>query len=97
MMEWVDMLGTYEARVVDNFKNDLFTIDTAWVSDREQPYETAIAHKNFNDGDWIILGWSNTKEEAQIFHNRMVEFFSTRGIDVTKIVDAYTGVEYARV
>lgn len=97
MLEWIDMIGTYEDRVVDNFKNDLFTIDTAWVSDREQPYEIAIAHKNFNNGNWIVLGWSDTKEEAQTFHNRMVEFFRINAGDITEITDAYTGVTYARV
>lgn len=96
MFEWLDMCGTYDTRKVDRFENDLFTIDTAMVTDREQSYETAIAHKDFNGGDWIVLGWRDTKEEAQKFHDEMVAYYTCHGETVQKIEDVYEYVTYTR-
>ena len=72
MLRILSMMGNYSDRVVARFDSEEFSIDTALVTDREQSYETAIAHKDFRGGDWIVLGWSETKEEAQKFHNEMV-------------------------
>lgn len=85
MFEFLSMMGTYEVRKVDNYKCDDFTVDTAWVNDNDPPYETAVAHKNFNDGDWIILEHYETKEEAQIGHNKWVEKFKNN--EVSELVD----------
>ena len=74
MFDVLSMIGNYSERKVDRFETDLFTIDTAFVTDRGLPYETAIAHKDFNGGEWIILGWRSTKEEAQKFHNEMIAY-----------------------
>ena len=90
------MIGNYEDRKVDRFENDLFTIDTALVTDRELLYETAIAHKDFRGGEWIILGWRSTKEEAQKFHNEMVAYYTCHGETVQKIEDVYEHVMYTR-
>jgi len=92
-ISWIDMIGTYEQRKVANYKNDIFEIDTVRVTDRRFPYETAIRHKNFNDGDWIVLGFSSTKEEAQEYHDKCVEQFTFSPYPVV-IEDAYTFKEY---
>ena len=96
MFEWLDMCGTYGTRKVDRFDSDEFSIDTAFVTDRGLPYETAIAHKDFNGGHWIILGWRQTKEEAQNFHDEMVAYYTCQGETVQKIEDVYEHVMYAR-
>lgn len=88
------MMGTYEHRKVANFKCDEFVVDTAEVYDRRQRYETAIAHKDFNSGEWIILEWSDTKKEARKIHNKWVERFKSN--DITEIEDAYTGIIFTK-
>lgn len=93
---WLAMAGNYNERKVDNFKNDLFCVDTVLVTDREQPYETAISHKDFNYGDWVILGWRNTKEEAQAFHDEVVDKFLKDNGSIMSITDVYDGIEYYR-
>ncbi|MBE7053874.1 MAG: hypothetical protein E7391_06350 [Ruminococcaceae bacterium] len=94
LLAMLSMAGNYEQRCVDNFENDLFTIDTAYVTDRKQPYETAVKHKEFNNDDWIILEWSDTKEEAQKTHDKWVEFFKNN--DVQEIKDCYTGETFKK-
>lgn len=96
MLGLLYMIGNYEDRKVDRFESDLFTIDTAAITDRDQAYETAIAHKDFRDGNWIILGWRQTKEEAQKFHDEMVAYYTCHGETVQKIEDVYEGVMYIR-
>lgn len=96
MLNLISMMGNYEARKVDRFENDLFTVDTALVTDREQSYETAIAHKDFNGGEWIVLGWRSTKEEAQKFHDEMVAYYTCHGETVQKIEDVCEHVMYIR-
>lgn len=44
------MSNNYDLRVVKNTERDTFTLDTAMVTDRALPYETAVKHKYFNDG-----------------------------------------------
>lgn len=95
MFDFLDMLGNYNDRKVARFDSDEFSIDTAYVTDREHPYETAIAHKKFHAGDWIILGWRDTKEEAQKYHDEMIQFFKDNP-DIEYIVDVYDNVVYER-
>ena len=96
MFEWLDMIGNYEQRKVANFKNDIFEIDTAYVTDRTQPYETAIRHKNFNYNNWIVLGWSSTKEQAQEDHDKWIERFLNSPYP-EKITDAYDDIDYYKL
>lgn len=95
MLNLFSMMGNYEERVVARFDSDEFSIDTAYVTDREHPYETAIAHTKFHAGDWIILGWRDTKEEAQKYHDEMIQFFKDNP-DIEHIVDVYDNVVYER-
>lgn len=97
MLGFEGMIGTYKQRNVANFKNDVFEIDTSFVTDRAMPYETAIAHKEFRNGDWIILGWRETKEEAQKFHDQAVQYFCDHEQEITSIKDAWENFEYERV
>ena len=63
-------MDEYKNRVVDNYKGDGFTVDTASVNDGNHPYETGIEHTEYNDGAWIIVEAYDTKEDAQIGHDK---------------------------
>jgi len=81
------MSDNYKSRVVKNTKRNTFTLDTVRVADRELPYETAVAHKDFNDGDWIVLEWSETKEDAERTHDKWLAKLDA-GVD--SLLDVYT-------
>ena len=71
----LDMLGNYEERKVDNYKDEKkgLCIDTCMVTDSKKDYETAIGHPQYNDGSLIIVELYDTKEEAQEGHNIWVK------------------------
>lgn len=96
MFKWLDMIDNYEERNVANFKGDTFIVDTSLVTDMAEPYETAISHDDFNCGQWIILGWRKTKEEAKKFHDEVVKRFLDDDGSIKSIKDVYVGVEYIR-
>ena len=75
MFGFLDMMGTYESRKVDNYEseNGVFVIDTAMVTDGDYDYETAVTYEGFNEGKWMIVEQYDTKEEAQEGHNRWIE------------------------
>lgn len=85
------MGGNYDLRVVKNTKRDTFTLDTAMVTDRALPYETAVKHKTFNDGVWIVLEWSKTKEDAEHTHDKWLAKLDA-GVDL--LLDVYTGERF---
>ena len=70
---FMDMVGTYEQRKVDRYEKNGLIIDTAFVTDSDQPYETAVARPEQNNGDWVIVEAYDTKEEAQIGHDKWVK------------------------
>jgi hypothetical protein len=72
----INMIGTYEERKVDNTEINGVVIDTALVTDSDQPYETGIRHPKYNNGKWVIVEMYNTKREARTGHNKWVEIFS---------------------
>lgn len=79
MFDFLGMIDNYEERKVDRFERtnehgetDLI-VDTCLVTDSKQPYETAVSHKAYNNGKWIVVGTYDAKEEAQTGHNRWVE------------------------
>lgn len=96
MFNWIDMIGTHEERMVDNYKDELFEIDTSYVTDRTPPFETAIKHSQFRNGEWIVLGWRVTKTDAQKFHDEMVKYYKENGDKVDYIQDVWENVTYMR-
>lgn len=76
------MANNYDERKVDNTKTDVFEVDTALVTDRDWTYETAIKHKDFNNGDWIIVEGCYNKEEAQAMHDKWVEIMKKDDYDI---------------
>lgn len=94
MFDWLDMINNYEQRMVKNDETEKFIIDTAQVTDRSWKYETAVAHDDFNDGAWIILEGTNTKEEALQVHNKWLNKLLTE--DITELVDCFTDEVYTK-
>ncbi|EKS4345090.1 hypothetical protein QB607_003094 [Clostridium botulinum] len=77
---FLDMALTYDQRKVDNTEgidkeNIPFIIDTCKVTDSEKPYETALSHRKYKNGMWVILEQYNTKEEAKIGHSKWLNIF----------------------
>ena len=75
MLGFMDMIGNYEQRKVANDVIDGVEIDTAEVTDSDQPYETGICSKLYNGGKWVIVELYDTKELSVIGHAKWVETF----------------------
>jgi hypothetical protein len=85
MKSFLDILGfnmlfDYDSRKVDLFIDDAagLVIDTVYVEDSSQPFETGIQHPNFNDGKWIIVELYSTEEDAQTGHNKWVKLMTSQ-------------------
>ena len=70
--DFFGMMGNYESRKVDNFKEGKLEIDTAAVTDARDPYETAVKHPKYNRGSWVIVETYRNKEDAIEGHKRWV-------------------------
>jgi len=77
MFNFLGMIGNYEMRKVANFCDGILEVDTASVTDGAHPFETAVAHPDFNDGKWVIVEAYDTKEAAQIGHDKWVKKMTT--------------------
>ena len=67
MFEWIDMIDNYEQRKVANYKNEIFEIDTCYVTDRPRPYETAIRHKILEMVSGLFLDGETQRKKQEIF------------------------------
>lgn len=68
----------YEDRKVDNTVLDDGTeVDTCYVNDGHQPYETAVAHPQYNEGKWVIVEAYDTKDQAQDGHDRWINLMAS--------------------
>lgn len=48
-------------------------VSTIEQDDSMDPYETAVKHPEYNDGDWIIVEMYETKDRAIIGHDKWVD------------------------
>ena len=96
MFSFLDMIGTYEQRAVRRDEKEKFTLDTAMVTDREWVYETAVAHEDFNNGEWIILEGAMTKQDAEAVHDKWLEKISGGVTELEDIFDGYVHTSHAR-
>lgn len=100
MFDFFSMAGNYEERVVQNDVVNGATIDTAAVTDSDQPYETGIQHPQYNGGSWVIVEMYDDKKSALAGHKRWVETF-TKGLpseledkataSIAKLLDTVSG------
>lgn len=70
LFDFLSDLNNYESRCVDRYEKDDFVISTAAVSDSDQPYETAVAHPEYNSGLLIIVEDYATEDDAKAGHKR---------------------------
>lgn len=68
-----EMIDNYEERKILNFKKDKLIIDTCRVTDSLDPFETAVSHPDYKNGEWIVVETYTTKELAKKGHFKWVE------------------------
>lgn len=72
-----DMGNIAERRVAVYGKDeDGLFVSTMAISDSTKPFETAIGHPDYDDGNLIIVELYDTKEEAEIGHDKWVDTMS---------------------
>lgn len=74
----------YEDRAVARHESDGLIIDTCAVNDGDMPFETGISSKLYNGGKWVIVEAYETKEAAQIGHDKWVDVMLTNPPTVLK-------------
>ena len=77
MFEFMSMAGNYEDRLVANTVINDVEIDTVAVTDSDQPYETGIQSKAYNNGDWVIVEMYETEALAEDGHKKWIETFGS--------------------
>lgn len=85
MLSFLDTMFNHEERKVANYRGkdcegNEFVLDTCLVTDSKQPFETALSHPFYNNGDWIILQSYDTAEEAKLGHNKWFDVFVNKGL-----------------
>ena len=77
MSDSMNMFINYESRKVGRYedKNGLM-INTCAVTDSNTPYETAVSHPFYNNGDLIIVDTYSTKDDALRGHARWVSIMT---------------------
>lgn len=77
MFGFLSMMGNYESRKVDRYEGENLVIDTCLVTDDpDYPYETAVSHPEYNNGEWVIVEQYLSKEDAKTGHNKWVEIMT---------------------
>lgn len=83
IFDFMQDFGNYEERKIDTYsEGDLF-VDTCAVSDSTKPYETAVAHPRYNEGKMLIVELYDTKEKAQIGHDKWVKIMTAEKLPLT--------------
>ena len=99
----MDMLGNYEQRKVARYEEGELVIDTCSVTDGNKPYETAVAHPQYDNREFIIVDAYDTREESLAGHENWVSKMTTEPLpnelvdclnsDVAKLANM-AGVEH---
>lgn len=92
MFNFFSMLDNYEQRKVGRLDAEWGYISTAEVNDAEKPYETAVRHREYNDGKLVIVEPYNTREEAEHGHQRWVEVMTANTLPAQLIDRGLSGI-----
>jgi hypothetical protein len=84
MFDYLDMVGNYDQRKVENTIIGEVEIDTAAVTDSDQPYETGINSKLYG-GDWVIVEMYETKEDAIKGHEKWIKIMENPPKDLKDV------------
>ncbi len=84
MFDFLNMLGNYEERNIDKYKNEKIGlyIDTSEVTDKEKQFETGIKYPDYNENYWIIVESYDTREKAQKGHCKWVKRMTKRKLPI---------------
>ena len=89
---FMDMADNYKERLIANYTdkvNSRIQVDTAAISDSEEPYETGIIHPAYGDGEWIIVELYDTIKKAKIGHEKWVKVITANDLP-KELVDVST-------
>lgn len=86
MFGFLDMTGTYESRKVARYEVGDLIISTCSVTDGAHPYETAVAHPEYNGGEFVIVEAYDNHEDAHTGHKRWVKTMTSDALP-DKLVD----------
>ena len=77
--------GNYNERKVARFPEGSteWLVDTAAVSDSDQPFETAVKHPAFNDGKMVIVELYPTRADAEKGHARWVKKMTAKKLPLS--------------
>lgn len=64
------MFANYEYRKVGRYEFEEGFLSTCQVGDSKYPYESAISHKKYNNGEIIIIENYNSEKEAKEGHEK---------------------------
>lgn len=75
MFNMFNMMGNYEDRKVGRYDDETgeIMVSTAEVMDAPYPYETAVAHPQYNNGKIVIVASYDCLDAAKKGHARWVE------------------------
>lgn len=73
IFNFIDDAETYEERKVAYFNDGDLHISTVEVRDGRLPFETGVAHPEYNNGKWVIVDVYKTREEARIGHEGWIK------------------------
>ena len=65
-------VGNYDDRKIDRYDDGDMAVSTAAVSDGRDPFETAVMHPEYNDGQWVIVESYDSRESAKAGHAKWV-------------------------
>lgn len=74
----LEMFGDYERRKVGRFDAEWGFVSTAFVTDADKPYETAVKHRDYNYGKIVIVEAYDTKEQAEAGHAQWISTMTTQ-------------------
>ena len=85
--------GDYGERKVERYETGSLIVDTCEVHDQPGPYnfETAIRHRGYNHGEWIIVELYEIEGGAILGHNKWVKVMTSKDlpkqlVDVSKVL-----------
>ena len=77
MLDFLSMMDNYDDRKVDYFEDGDLRVSTASITDGSQPYETAIAHPEYNSGKYVIVEAYDNAQQAQARHDKWVALMTS--------------------
>ena len=89
MFDFLDMIGNHAERMVGHYEEGEVFVDTALVTDANEPYETAVAHPNYNEGEIVIVEMYPYENLAKEGHEKWVKIMTAKELP-SELVDVGT-------